>query len=348
MDRNIYIDYAKAIGIVLVVLGHVVRGVFNAGIWNDEPLFTLVDSVIYSFHMPLFFFLAGLFFYDSFAKRGPAGIIINKIDSILYPFIIWSIIQGTVEVFLSSYTNGNVTFSEVFSFAWRPRAQFWFLYALFLIFFVFTIIYKLFPKIPALLLTLSCVGLYIASAYSPILHASYICDNAVFFSLGILFSKIPARSYQYLRNHFLIFSSFFFLSQYLFHGQLHLSYESRDLFSLALAVISILFIMSLSCRLSSLRIEWFGYIGACSMTIYLLHILAGSGARVIMQRLMDISDPLIHVTAGTAIGLIAPLVAHFAIKRFNLSFFLVPPYPISATHIFGKRGTDRIDLKQST
>ena len=53
-ERNVWVDYAKAIGIILVVYGHVARGVFNAGLPMDEARFVLVDSIIYSFHMPLF------------------------------------------------------------------------------------------------------------------------------------------------------------------------------------------------------------------------------------------------------------------------------------------------------
>ena len=61
-ERNAWVDYAKAIGIILVVYGHVARGVFNAGLPMDEDNYLLIDSIIYSFHMPLFFFLSGLYF----------------------------------------------------------------------------------------------------------------------------------------------------------------------------------------------------------------------------------------------------------------------------------------------
>lgn len=57
-----WIDKAKGIGIILVVYGHVARGIFNAGIPMNEKSFGIIDSVIYSFHMPLFFFLSGFFF----------------------------------------------------------------------------------------------------------------------------------------------------------------------------------------------------------------------------------------------------------------------------------------------
>ncbi|MBC1212116.1 acyltransferase family protein [Listeria booriae] len=60
-ERITWIDYAKGIGIILVVYGHVLRGVFEAGLDIPIKLFTYEDSFIYSFHMPLFFFLSGLF-----------------------------------------------------------------------------------------------------------------------------------------------------------------------------------------------------------------------------------------------------------------------------------------------
>jgi len=53
-DHYSWVEYAKGIGIILVVYGHVARGVFNAGMSWDVELFKLIDSIIYSFHMPLF------------------------------------------------------------------------------------------------------------------------------------------------------------------------------------------------------------------------------------------------------------------------------------------------------
>jgi len=141
-ERNDWAGYAKAIGIILVVYGHVARGLVNAGLPMDKHWFELVDSVIYTFHMPLFFFLSGLFFYDSLVKRGTTGMIVNKIDTIIYPYIIWSLLQGFTEVSLSHYTIGHVTPGQVLSFAWQPRAQFWFLFALFQISVVCSFIYK--------------------------------------------------------------------------------------------------------------------------------------------------------------------------------------------------------------
>lgn len=57
-DRIILVDWIKAVGIWLVVLGHM-------------PMTnTTFHNVIYSFHIPLFFFISGfLYKYDSNIKR---------------------------------------------------------------------------------------------------------------------------------------------------------------------------------------------------------------------------------------------------------------------------------------
>ncbi|BEL98781.1 hypothetical protein SM14VA2_11940 [Serratia marcescens] len=67
--REAWVDYAKGIGIILVVFGHVNRGLYSAGIQLSGSSYLLTDSIIYSFHMPLFFFLSGLFFTQSLDKR---------------------------------------------------------------------------------------------------------------------------------------------------------------------------------------------------------------------------------------------------------------------------------------
>ncbi len=65
-NRTDWVDYAKGIGILLVVYGHVARGLFNANIDMPTAFYHMADSVVYSFHMPLFFFLSELQFIVCF------------------------------------------------------------------------------------------------------------------------------------------------------------------------------------------------------------------------------------------------------------------------------------------
>lgn len=83
-----YIDIAKGIGIVLVVMGH-----------ND---FALISSfafkLIYSFHMPMFFFMSGMFFkpdipFQLFARR--------RFNRVLKPFLVTILLIYFMRVFFS-------------------------------------------------------------------------------------------------------------------------------------------------------------------------------------------------------------------------------------------------------
>lgn len=109
-----YIDIAKGIGIFLVVIGHCVK-----------PS-SILHSYIFSFHMPLFFFLSGLCFNDTkystfipFLKRRVCTLLLP----LLYFCIIMSIL-GMVEgsdFLLGKLRNGLF-----------PSNPMWFLYVLFL------------------------------------------------------------------------------------------------------------------------------------------------------------------------------------------------------------------------
>jgi fucose 4-O-acetylase-like acetyltransferase len=85
-----FLDIAKGIGIILVVMGHYVPH-------STEP--RLLFNWIYSFHMPLFFFISGLLFTDKPANRGGyKSFTIRKIRSLIVPYILFSIIQFILNI----------------------------------------------------------------------------------------------------------------------------------------------------------------------------------------------------------------------------------------------------------
>lgn len=99
--RNDDISVSKGIGIILMVMGH-------AGL-----VFPL-DSIIYSFHMPLFFILSGYFYkvpeylwHGSFIKK--------RIKSLWVPYVIWTIIGLFLHnVFSCLMSYGDIyTYSEI-------------------------------------------------------------------------------------------------------------------------------------------------------------------------------------------------------------------------------------------
>jgi fucose 4-O-acetylase-like acetyltransferase len=336
-SRESWVDYAKAIGIILVVYGHVARGLYNGGIDISITSFELIDSVVYSFHMPLFFFLSGLFFYKSFSKNGGAKLIFSKVDTVFYPYVIWSLLQGSVQVLLSNYTNGNVTLVKVFSVLWSPGAQFWFLYALFAIFILSSVVYSLISKRFTLLIFICSVALYLYPVFLPQgFIFRFISSNFVFFVLGIIFTMYLKTVYFTSWLTCLSLALSFMFGQWLFHGYLSYGYMDKGVESLLLACISIAFVVSISLLLSRSNFKYLAYIGSSSMGIYLMHIFAASGSRVILSKALKVDSVAIHLVIGCLMGVVAPLIALFLIDKVKLKYVLSAPVSSSAIKSYNK------------
>ena len=81
-QRIEWIDIAKGIGIIAVLIGHT-----NSGILRDE---------IYSFHIPLFIFLSGMLFSGS--TKSAKEFFVSKIKRIAVPYYFWAFIFFCISV----------------------------------------------------------------------------------------------------------------------------------------------------------------------------------------------------------------------------------------------------------
>lgn len=77
-QRNTVLSICKAIGIILMVIGHA-----------EAP--AIVNGFLYTFHMPLFFIAAGYFFSQK-AIDNPWGFCTKRFKGLYIPFIKWSLI----------------------------------------------------------------------------------------------------------------------------------------------------------------------------------------------------------------------------------------------------------------
>lgn len=331
-----WVDHAKAIGVVLVVYGHVARGVFNAGVAFPPDLFRLSDSVLYTFHMPLFFFLSGLFFQPSLRRHGPAGMIGSKIGTLLWPYLVWSLLQGAIEVLLSSHTNHPITWHEVLA-LWDPRAQFWFLMALFIVFVGATLLQAVLPgQATGVLLVAGALAHVLAPASTHESLPAHLADNTVFFALGIVFAGPRGEAVGRVARLgslpvIAAFTAAFALSQQVFHVRLGLHWTDNGVATLALGVTSILAVVALAVGVS----RWGGglarvsaAVGRASMAIYLMHILAGAGTRIALKPLLGLGSAPLYLVAGTLVGVVVPIIAKAIIDRLGVpGLFAAPALP---------------------
>lgn len=184
-NRIKWIDISKGIGIILVVLGHC-----------NIPMNWAI--IIYSFHMPLFFFLSGyLFSIKKYSSFNP--FLVHKAKTILLPYFYFSflsflyfaihnqteIIKPLIGIFYSNGING-----------WMPfNVALWFLTCLFMVEMAsYFIVKNTVTKMIVILVILSIIG-YIDSLFMPF-RLPWGIDVAftatVFFCFGYIIRKIDA------------------------------------------------------------------------------------------------------------------------------------------------------------
>ena len=116
--RKLNLDNLKGILIILVVLGHVVQSVIAD--YQQNVLF----RVIYSFHMPLFFFISG---YLTCKSKPDSNMLIKRAKQLLIPFIVWALISP-----ISIHQKLDLTYTS--NVLLYPDNGLWFLYNLFFLF----------------------------------------------------------------------------------------------------------------------------------------------------------------------------------------------------------------------
>lgn len=326
-NRIAWVDTAKGIGITLVVYGHVARGLQNSGILSDSTLFQFLDASIYSFHMPLFFFLSGIFFSGSYQKYGP-GLITSKIATIVYPYIVWSLLQLGIKIALGGYTNSPVGYKTLLTIFWLPVEQFWFLYSLFLItavhilFFYLTDHIKILEKYRLWLLLGSALFLYFARPLLPgIFQIQTVATYMIYFSSGLYFSYIQ---HSHPENKPLVGLPFCFLL--LCYAVLFKQYWSADsaFLQLALALTGIGSTCTLSPYFDKHSTTLFSLLGKYSLEIFCAHIIAASGIRIVLLHIFHINNPLMHLFCGISCGLLLPVLLSLFLKKQS-----IPPYLFS-------------------
>ncbi|HEX5284684.1 MAG TPA: acyltransferase [Bryocella sp.] len=102
--RSMLIDAVRGMAISLVALGHTNQGMTHRGWWGASNVGTRLDITIYAFHMPAFFFVSGIFIIASVQKRGPGRFTIERLRTLIYPYVLWSVIDVAAGNALTRYT----------------------------------------------------------------------------------------------------------------------------------------------------------------------------------------------------------------------------------------------------
>lgn len=125
--RDARLDAVRGAAIIGVVLGHVLRGMMSAGMIEPYEGIGLVNErVIYLIRLPLFVLISGLLMSTSVERRGTKDYLIARLTDLGWVYLLWTLLQGSVEVATSPLKNTPTTWSQVLN-LWEPMAQLWYL-----------------------------------------------------------------------------------------------------------------------------------------------------------------------------------------------------------------------------
>lgn len=129
LERQTWLDWSKGFAILCVVLGHVVE---SAPMYAQEGWMQILHTVIYAFHMPLFFFLSGCAWGLPKKQAGRERIRheFTGILEILILYVFWSFVMYVGKSMLPGVANVVYDKSFVYCLLFAPVDPYWYLVVL--------------------------------------------------------------------------------------------------------------------------------------------------------------------------------------------------------------------------
>ncbi len=322
--RIVWLDYAKGFAIILVVYGHVLHEIFKTGLHAKAGFCLWSDYVVYSFPMPVFFWVSGLLLSKQIAAKDTQSLLVGKFNAILYPYLIWSILQGGIEFVLSIRTGDPLSLFELLqSLFWQPRAQFWFLHALFFMNVVAILVHRVSKNHGVKAVLAIAVAVYFfGSATLQGFEANFIYFAA---GLWIGWERILALP-KYLTMRRVVFVTLFFIL--LEYVSLANGFDSYRTVRLGVAFAGIVFTVIWSIVLyKRKRVLFIRSIGENSLPVYLMHVLVYKAAFIVLFAL-HIQRYEIFLLVGILAGVLIPLYVYLYLGQTVLSYLFTVNRPI--------------------
>lgn len=278
-----YVNYAKAIGIILMVCGHAASP-FN--------------RYIYQFHIPLFLFLSGYFYKDIFTEN-PIILVKKRLKTLYVPFLIYNLWFIILNPFITKFSyNFPYSYDKEFwikslnqIIRFKPidslMGSFWFLRTLFIMSILFTILSWLISKIKLKEKEYSrAIVVFFCLLIGTITLVKYNNANTEelikvlmtmpIFYIGYLFrcneEKIPFNWYLFLISGAIMFSNGFFpvldIANMRYVNPASYLLSSINGIYFTICVSKCLEIVS-----KKIKLKWFEYIGKNTLVILAFHLV---------------------------------------------------------------------------
>ncbi|HEX8663299.1 MAG TPA: acyltransferase family protein [Beijerinckiaceae bacterium] len=327
-----WVDTAKGLCIVLVVMMHATLGVGEA--MGGEGFMHWVVAFARPFRMPDFFLVSGLFL-SRVIDRDWRAYSDRRVVHFLYFYLLWLLIQSALKF-------GQVSGGTSWGFAHHlalslvePFGTLWFVYLLA----VLSVVTKLLRGVPPVLLLSVAAALQVAPVHTGWTLVDEFCARWVYFLAGYLFAPAIFRLAEAaVARRGLALAGL--AAWALVNGSLALSpspvagyptLASLPLVSLALGAAGAVAVVTIAALLTQTPAAApFRYCGRHSIAIYLAFFLPMAATRAALLKSGVIADVGVVSAIVTAVAVVAPLVLERIVRGTPLSFLFKRP---AAFHI---------------
>ena len=342
-----WVDYARGISIILVCYRHVFEGLAYIGEGSySYPWLKYTNIFFFSFRMPLFFIVSGMFFSAALARNGFREYINKRFQTIFYPLLIWGGIQVALQLIFADYVHADRKPIDFLNLIINPRRieQFWYLNALFFVGLLYVVLRK-YAKLKAghqLLLGLifySAAGLF----YFYKIEVGFLFDVLFFyffFAIGDLVSDFilnsknykvlgSARTFYFLLPLFLIVQYYFTELNLQAKNDYFVQYQVPVLYAVA-ALIGGAFVINVSFILERLNtLKFLRVVGYHSLHIYVMHLMVTSFTRISFVRIFDYTWIPVLLPVSIVLGITVPIIVYNLANRLGAwwLFTLKKPNP---------------------
>lgn len=330
-NRFSWVDYLRGIAIILVVYRHALIGIERSGMIVPKALVD-ANMIFYSFRMPLFFIVSGIFIGGSLKRKRLSQVIEKKFETLFYPYLVWAFIQVTLQILLSGFVNSERSWFDYLYIIYQPRNldQFWYLPALFNTTVIYIIV-KVKLKPPQWLQLSAGVVLYFVSAHlTKISMLSDWMEFYLFFAIGDTIASLffTDRIQKLLGSSktLILIIPVFIITQVFYLR--HYEYYYRDYFSgqlqfLAIALIGCFTMFVFAFCLQKWKIiSWLRIFGYHSLYIYVMHVLVIAFMRIVMTKVLGVHNATILLFNGIFWGITLPVLFYNLFIKDKLFWFL--------------------------
>jgi uncharacterized membrane protein YcfT len=316
-----WVDYAKGVCIILVVMMHTTLGVEKA-LGVNTWVHPFIDWAK-PFRMPDFFLISGLFLASRIDKPWRT-FFDSKILHFIYFYVLWMTIQylsKSYGLYQELGVNGALT-SYAMGFI-EPFGTLWFIYIL-AVFFALT---KLTRHLSPLVIFAVAVSLEVAFIETGWTLIDEFASRYVYFFIGYWLAKYVFQFADQVNKQktFVIMLGLIVwgVGNYLVvqHGYSQLPFLGFGLGLIgAAAVVSFAVMLAKSGFASAVR-----YCGENSIVIYLAFFLFMASSRSLMLKFVHSLDGGVIALTVTAIGVIGPLMLYWGTRETKLDFLFHRP-----------------------